>query len=111
MSNPPMTTAARGQAALEPVDSYLASVLSLIRPIAARELSLAEADGAVLASDITAGWPLPPFDNSTMDGYAVLAADVATASEHAPDTPPVRASPRPPTRSCRWSGPTAAPAR
>ncbi len=86
-----MTTAApRGQAAMEPVDSYLAGVLSAIRPIAARELSLDEADGAVLTSDIAAGWPLPPFDNSAMDGYAVLAADVATASEAAPVTLPVR---------------------
>jgi molybdopterin molybdotransferase len=86
-----MTTAApRGQAALEPVDSYLADVLSSIRPIAARELSLDEADGAVLTSDITASWPLPPFDNSAMDGYAVFAADVAMASEQTPVTLPVR---------------------
>src|ERR1039457_3363765 len=91
MSNPPMTTTAPGgRAAMEPVDSYLASVLSSIRPIAARELSLSEADGAALTSDITASWPLPPFDNSAMDGYAVLAADVATASEDAPVTLPVR---------------------
>jgi molybdopterin molybdotransferase len=86
-----MTTAApRGPAALEPVGSYLADVLSSIRPIAARELSLDEADGAVLTSDITASWPLPPFDNSAMDGYAVFAADVATASEQTPVTLPVR---------------------
>ena len=86
-----MTTAApSGQAALESVDSYLEAVLSAIRPLAARELSLADADGAVLTSDITAEWPLPPFDNSAMDGYAVLAGDVAAASQDAPVSLPVR---------------------
>ncbi len=86
-----MTTAAQhGQAALEPVDSYLAAVLSAIRPLAARELSVAEADGAVLAADVAAAWPLPPFDNSAMDGYAVRAADVASASAAAPAALPVR---------------------
>lgn len=85
-----MTTAApSGQAALESVDSYLEAVLSAIRPLAARELSLADADGAVLTSDITAAWPLPPFDNSAMDGYAVLAGDVAAASQDAPVSLPV----------------------
>ena len=62
-----MTTAAQhGQAIMESVDSYLEAVMSAIRPLAARELSLAgaEADGAVLASDVSADWPLPPFDNS-----------------------------------------------
>jgi molybdopterin molybdotransferase len=86
-----MTTATqRGQAALEPIETYLAAVLSAIRPLEPRELSLAEADSAVLAGDVTAAWPLPPFDNSAMDGYAVLAADVASASEDAPVTLPVR---------------------
>ncbi len=82
-----MTTAApRGQTALEPVDSYLAAALAAIRPLAPRELTLADADGAALAGDVTAEWPLPPFDNSAMDGYAVLAADVAAASPDAPVT-------------------------
>ncbi len=85
-----MTTAApSGQAALESVDSYLEAVLSAIRPLAARTLSLADADGAVLTSDVIAEWPLPPFDNSAMDGYAVLAADVAAASRDAPVSLPV----------------------
>src|SRR5690606_40537989 len=33
--------------------------------------------------------PLPPFDNSAMDGYAVRAADVAGASETRPVVLPV----------------------
>jgi molybdopterin molybdotransferase len=73
-----------GQEALQPVDSYLSEVLAAIRPLPARDLSLADAAGGVLGEEVTAGWPLPPFDNSAMDGYAVLAADVAAATPEHP---------------------------
>ena len=79
-----------GEAALQSVDSYLAEVLAAIRPLAPGGLALQDADGAVLAQDVTAAWPLPPFDNSAMDGYAVLAADVAAAAPERPVTLPVR---------------------
>jgi len=78
-----------GQAAMHTVESYLSEVLATIRPVPARELRLDEADGGVLTEDVTAAWPLPPFDNSGMDGYAVLAADVATATPERPVTLPV----------------------
>lgn len=71
---------------MESVDAYLAEILAAIRPLAPRELSLEDADGGVLAEDITAQWPLPPFDNSAMDGYAVRAADTAAATAGAPVT-------------------------
>ncbi len=75
---------------MQSVDDYLAEILAGIRPVPPRQLSLEEADGGVLAEDITAQCPLPPFDNSSMDGYAVRAADIATASSDAPVTLPVR---------------------
>jgi molybdopterin molybdotransferase len=78
-----------GQAAMQSVESYLSDVLAVIRPVSPRELRLDEADGGVLAEDVTAAWPLPPFDNSGMDGYAVLAADVAAATPERPVTLPV----------------------
>jgi molybdopterin molybdotransferase len=78
------------QAAMQSVDSYLAEVLAAIRPLPPRELGLTDADGTVLAGDVTAAWPLPPFDNSAMDGYAVRAADVAAAAPERPVTLPVR---------------------
>ena len=78
-----------GEAALQSVDSYLAEVLAAIRPLAPGELALQDADGAVLAQDVTAACPLPPFDNSALDGYAVLAADVAAATPEHPVTLPV----------------------
>jgi molybdopterin molybdotransferase len=37
---------------------------------------LAEADGRILAHDITAPLPLPPFTNSAVDGYAVASGDL-----------------------------------
>jgi molybdopterin molybdotransferase len=75
-----------GQAAMQSVESYLSDVLAVVRPVSPRELRLDEADGGVLAEDVTAAWPLPPFDNSGMDGYAVLAADVAAATPERPVT-------------------------
>jgi molybdopterin molybdotransferase len=78
-----------GQSAMQSVDSYLSEVLAAIRPLPPRELGLDEADGGVLTEDVTAAWPLPPFDNSAMDGYAVVAADVAAATAERPVTLPV----------------------
>ncbi|MDO9485200.1 MAG: molybdopterin molybdotransferase MoeA [Actinomycetota bacterium] len=59
---------------------YLASILNGIAPLAATSLDLAEANGCVLAEDVHAMWALPSFANSAMDGYAVIASDVADAS-------------------------------
>jgi len=47
-------------------------------------LSLAEARGRVLAKDIYAAEDVPGFSRSTVDGYAVIAADTAAASENLP---------------------------
>ena len=45
---------------------------------------LAESVGRRLTSDIRSAFPQPPFDRSPLDGYGVVAADVASAT---PDTP------------------------
>ena len=76
---------------MEPVETHLAEVLAAIQPLAPVLLSLADAEGAVLAEDVTAGTPLPSFDNSAMDGYAVQARDLEGASDQAPVTLPVTA--------------------
>src|ERR1700738_5153704 len=44
---------------------------------------LAEADGRILAHDISASLPLPPFTNSAVDGYAVRSRDLPLADEAA----------------------------
>ena len=71
------------------VEAHLADVLAATRPLTPFRLGLEEAEGGALAEDATALRPLPSFDNSAMDGYAVHAADVATASPGAPVTLPV----------------------
>ena len=74
-----------------PVEVYQSQILAVIRALPPTELDLADAEGCVLAEDVTAGVPLPSFDNSSMDGYAVLAANLKGASEHSPVTLPVTA--------------------
>ena len=43
------------------------------------EVARADAAGLVLAADIVADESVPPFDNTAVDGYAVMAADTAAA--------------------------------
>jgi len=74
---------------LVPVEAHLADILAATRPLTPARLGLEEAEGGVLAEDATALCPLPSFDNSSMDGYAVHAADVAAAAPGAPVTLPV----------------------
>jgi molybdopterin molybdotransferase len=65
--------------ALLSVAEALERVLAQAEPLPADEVSLAEADGLVLALDLAARRTQPPADVSAMDGYAVRAADVASA--------------------------------
>lgn len=59
-------------------EEALARVLALAAPaLPTEEVSLEDADGRVLAEDVTAPFDLPSFDYSAMDGYAVRGGDVA----------------------------------
>ncbi len=71
------------------VDEHVADCLSLVGPLPPIEVPLLEALGCVLAGSVVASAPLPRFDNSAMDGYAVLAADVAAADALSPVFLPV----------------------
>lgn len=75
------------------VEQHRADVAELLAGLAGRpaeEVSVHEgALGRVLASDVVAPGPLPRFRNSQMDGFAVRAADVASAGPGAPVTLPV----------------------
>ncbi|MFF4587785.1 gephyrin-like molybdotransferase Glp [Streptomyces sp. NPDC001388] len=82
-----MSTAAprpTGQEHLWSVDEHLEDILATVRPLEPIELQLPDAQGCVLVDDVTVPVSLPPFDNSSMDGYAVRVADVAGASEEFP---------------------------
>ncbi|MFV0135348.1 gephyrin-like molybdotransferase Glp [Streptomyces sp. HMX87] len=66
------------------VDDHLEDILATVRPLEPIELNLLDAQGCVLVEDVTVPVSLPPFDNSSMDGYAVRVADVAGASAEFP---------------------------
>jgi molybdopterin molybdotransferase len=66
------------------VEEHLEDILATVRPLEPIELNLLDAQGCVLVEDVTVPVSLPPFDNSSMDGYAVRVADVAGASEEFP---------------------------
>jgi molybdopterin molybdotransferase len=80
------------------VDEHLAEVLEIVQPLAPLEVGLLDAHGCVLAEDVVAPGPLPGFDNSAMDGYAVRAADVAHAPVVLPVVGDVAAGPASPLR-------------
>lgn len=61
-------------------------ILREVKVLPAETVALPRALGRVLAADIYASTDLPPFANSSMDGYAVRAQDIAHASESAPST-------------------------
>jgi molybdenum cofactor synthesis domain-containing protein len=54
------------------------------KPVGAEQVSISEAHDRVLAQDIRAPLDIPPFSRSTVDGYAVKAADTFGASEDKP---------------------------
>jgi putative molybdopterin biosynthesis protein len=55
-----------------------------LSPLPGETVALAETLGRVLAADVVAAVDAPPFDRSGVDGFAVIAADTADASDAAP---------------------------
>ncbi|MDF2507508.1 MAG: molybdopterin molybdenumtransferase MoeA [Microbacterium sp.] len=66
------------------VEEQLAVVLAAVRTRSTVTRTLDETIGFTLAEPARAHNPVPVFDNSAMDGFAVRFADVATASEEHP---------------------------
>ena len=73
---------------LERIDADLAAhlLLQCIAEPGTEEIPLSDGAGRVLAQDMYASIPMPPFDRSPYDGYAVRAADTAHASKENPVT-------------------------
>ena len=61
-------------------EEALAKILAHVRPLPPRVLSLPRAVGCFAARDFVSQLSLPLFDNSAMDGYAVVAASCAPGS-------------------------------
>jgi molybdopterin molybdotransferase len=71
------------------VDEALARILEHIHLLAAETVALEHSLGRVLAEDIISRLDLPPFDNSSMDGFAIQAADSLGASKASPIRLPI----------------------
>ncbi|CAM3643278.1 gephyrin-like molybdotransferase Glp [Occultella aeris] len=71
------------------VAEHQRAVLAALEPLPARAVPLGGAGGAVLAADVHSRTPIPLFDNSAMDGYAVRRADLVGAGPDRPVTLPV----------------------
>lgn len=71
------------------VEEHSRAMAALLAPTPVIRLPLVDCAGLALAEPIIAAVPLPPFDNSGMDGYAVRAAEIAHATADAPVTLPV----------------------
>jgi molybdopterin molybdotransferase len=67
-----------------PLEDVQAEVLRSVTVLAPVTVPLADALGLVLAEPVIATEPVPPFANTAMDGYALRAADTASASESEP---------------------------
>lgn len=66
------------------LENALQRILAALPAPQAETVPLPEADGRVLLEPATARVDLPPFDNSSVDGYAVRAADLAGACAERP---------------------------
>jgi molybdopterin molybdotransferase len=66
------------------VDEAVAIIAARMRAVQQVEsVSLTAADGRILAADISAPLPLPPFANSAVDGYAVRSSDLPSGEARA----------------------------
>lgn len=66
------------------VEQALDIVLKSVGTMQAVSRPILDCLGLVLAEDVAADMDIPPFHNSAMDGYAVIAADTAGASRERP---------------------------
>jgi molybdopterin molybdotransferase len=74
------------------VEDASARILARIRTLDEERVALPDLAGRVLPRETRATLTVPPWDNSAMDGYAVRAADVASASESSPVVLPINES-------------------
>src|SRR6187399_438584 len=66
------------------VDEAVGLIAARVTPVREIEtVALVDADGRVLARDVAAPLPLPPFTNSAVDGYALSSRDLPKDKEQA----------------------------
>lgn len=71
------------------LETHVTRALALVAPAQPQLRPLADALGLTASRDHAAVHPSPPFDNSAMDGYAVVSDDLAAATADAPVRLPI----------------------
>ncbi len=66
------------------VETARDAVLAAVEPVGTERIPAADALGRITAETVSARVALPPWPNSAMDGYAIRAADTASAAETEP---------------------------
>jgi molybdopterin molybdotransferase len=66
------------------VEEALSRILSQITSLPATKVPISDAQGLILAEDIIAQEDMPPFDNSAMDGFALLSQDSISRTNQPP---------------------------
>ncbi len=66
------------------VESALETILKEIKPLGLESVDIITALGRTIGEDISAQRPNPPWDNSAMDGYALIDADAKGATDANP---------------------------
>ena len=70
------------------MDDALAELLAQAQPLSGHEnVETLDAHGKVLARPVTSTIDVPPADNTSMDGYAMRAADVPATGTRLPVSP------------------------
>lgn len=67
-----------------PVEEAIEIILNSVAPLGTETVESLHASGRVIAEHVLAKRANPPWDNSAMDGYAIVAADAVTATEENP---------------------------
>ncbi|WP_457601057.1 molybdopterin molybdotransferase MoeA [Hydrogenivirga sp.] len=71
-------------AELTPLEEALRAVMESVKPLGTERVFLYDALGRFLAQDVVSDTDKPLFDNSAMDGFAVIYEDIKEASEERP---------------------------
>ena len=66
------------------VDEAIALIVGRVRALGAESIDFTQAAGRVLAREVVASEPVPPFDRAAMDGYAVRGEETFGASTYNP---------------------------
>ena len=63
-----------------PLNEAIDTVLAAVRPLGAEHVELLDALGRTAATEVVSPEPVPSFDNSAMDGFAVAAVDLSDST-------------------------------